>query len=283
VTPDALDAWTLQVIQEFAVLGVVENDRFDFKADLQPAEPQRKTVTAFANSNGGFLVYGVTNDRHVEGVTNVELVRDFGSKLRDGLSPSVDFEFAPHPHGLPNGRLVYVCHIPRSKRGPHAAYLNGAWTFLKRTAAGTNEPMTYEEIRDAFTETARRKGELAWLAADVKRIGELAYHMNVTGSHSGWKLDLLLSRFDASQIRTLTVSVFGFLQVPGLVEDLQSLVARCMKVDALLAPLAAFAMSPRDRSYSGAPSDPLGTVHQQLPQIIFVAERIVKMLEERLR
>jgi len=142
VIPETLQGWTLAKIQDIAAAGVIENDRFDLKADLQPAEHQRKTVAAFANSEGGFLVFGVTNDRRVEGVTNVELVRDFGSRIRDHLSPSVDFRSAHHPHTLSNARLVYVLRVPRSPRGPHAVYLNGAWTFLKRTAAGSNEPMT---------------------------------------------------------------------------------------------------------------------------------------------
>jgi len=174
VIPDTLDGWTLEKIHEIAAAGVTENDLFDFKADLQPPEHQRKTVAAFANSDGGFLVFGVTNDRRVEGVANTELARDFGSKLGEDLSPSVEFRFGVRPHVLPSGRFLYVAHVPKSPRAPHAVYVNGAWTFLKRTAAGSNEPMTYEEIRLAFQDTENRRTKLALLSSELSAIGFIA-------------------------------------------------------------------------------------------------------------
>lgn len=171
--PETLDGWTLEKIQEIAAAGVIENDRFDFKANLQPPEHQRKTVAAFANSDGGFLVFGVTDDRRVEGVPNAELPRDFGGKLRDGLSPSVDFRFGAR-HALPGDRFLYVARIPKSSRAPHAVYVNNAWNFLKRTAAGTNDPMTYEEIRLAFQDTENRRTKLALLSSELSAIGSIA-------------------------------------------------------------------------------------------------------------
>jgi predicted HTH transcriptional regulator len=176
--PDTLAGWTLPIIEALARAGVIENDRFDLKADLQAADHQRKTVAAFANSEGGFLVFGVTNDRRVVGVRNPELVRDFGGKLRDNLSPSVEFRFAERPHTLPSGNLVYVAHVSKSTRGPHAVYVNNAWALLRRTAAGNNDPMTYEEIRAAFTDARRRLRELAWLKAEVERLRVLAEKMH---------------------------------------------------------------------------------------------------------
>jgi hypothetical protein len=209
VIPDKLDAWTLEAIHEIAAAGVVENDRFDLKGDLQPAEHQRKVVAAFANSEGGFLVYGVTNDRRVEGVPNAELVRDFGSKLRDGLAPSVDFRFADRPHVLPSGLFVYVAHIPRSARRPHAVYVNNAWTFLKRTAAGNNDPMSYEEIRGAILDAGRRETDLAWLRSEVTRVRDLAERLNIAVHRGPLDLDLLVARLDVSQLKALLLPVFG--------------------------------------------------------------------------
>ena len=93
--PTKLEDWTLEAIKAVAESGVNENDIYDFKADLQPADHQRKGVAAFANTRGGFLIFGVTNDRKLEGVENIELPRDFGVKLKTGLEPSVDSRGAP--------------------------------------------------------------------------------------------------------------------------------------------------------------------------------------------
>jgi hypothetical protein len=173
VIPTRLEEWTLDVIQEVADSGGNENDVYDFKGDLQDADGQRKIVAAFANTRGGFLIFGVTDDRKVEGVANVELPRDFGGKLKNGLEPSVEYRFVP-PIALGTGRLLYVAEVPRSARGPHAVLLKGSWAFLKRTAAGNNDAMSYEEIRLAFQDTETRRTKLALLSSELAHIGWVA-------------------------------------------------------------------------------------------------------------
>jgi hypothetical protein len=50
--PASLGGWTLSLVREIAASGIAENDWYDFKAGLQPAEHQRKIVAAFANTEG---------------------------------------------------------------------------------------------------------------------------------------------------------------------------------------------------------------------------------------
>lgn len=171
--PTRLDDWTREGIEAVAASGVNENDIYDFKADLQPADHQRKSVAAFANTRGGFLIFGVTNDRKLEGVPNAELPRDFGVKLKTGLEPSVEYRFRA-PLEVSPGRNIFVVEVPRSLRGPHAVSINGTWTFLKRTAAGNCDPMTYEEIRLAFQDTETRRTKLALLSSELSHIDWVA-------------------------------------------------------------------------------------------------------------
>lgn len=171
--PTRLEEWTLGAIQAVADSGVNENDIYDFKADLQPADHQRKSVAAFANTRGGFLIFGVTNDRKLEGVANAELPRDFGIKLKTGLEPSVEYRFR-EPLEVSAGKNIFVVEMPRSRRVPHAVSINGAWTFLKRTAAGNNDPMSYEEIRMAFQDTETRRIKLVHLSSELDHLFFLA-------------------------------------------------------------------------------------------------------------
>jgi hypothetical protein len=173
VIPSRLEDWTFEAIQAVADSGVNENDIYDFKADLQPADHQRKSVAAFANTRGGFLIFGVTNDRKLEGVPNAELPRDFGTKLKTGLEPSVEFRFRA-PLEVSTGRSLFVVEVPRSLRVPHAVFVSGTWTFLKRTAGGSNDPMTYEEIRLAFQDTETRRTKLALLSSELAHIDWVA-------------------------------------------------------------------------------------------------------------
>ncbi len=185
-------------------------------------------------------MFGVTNDRRVEGVTNVELVRDFGSRIRDHLSPSVDFRSAHHPHTLSNARLVYVLRVPRSPRGPHAVYLNGAWTFLKRTAAGSNEPMTYEEIRLAFQDTETRRTKLALLSSEL--------------SHLDWVAERLLREIQENASTDGVVNDWAWMTrypttvIDTILGDAYSLFADKTDLAAVLTVLRPCASSSRARS-----------------------------------
>jgi hypothetical protein len=279
VIPTALEHWSLEVVRQLAASGVLENDFYDFKADLQPADHQRKAVAAFANTGGGFLVFGVTNDRQVNGVQNAEMVRDFGNKLTTGLEPSVEYAFAT-PHVVTQGSWVFICHVPRSTRGPHAVLAKDAWVFYKRTASGSCVSATRDEIRSAFLDSGRRQSELAWLRADVQRIRDLAYRVNLKSFKRAYDLDVLLTRMEASQLRTLLVSVFEYIgRSSTLVAGLQELVERCGKIDVALAAMAQHAMRDRDRSYSGTGVDAHDLVRHHVPDTVMLADRLLLELD----
>jgi len=68
MVPDRLEDWTIKRVEQLAARGVYESDSFDLK-EMLPARPDdsgkfrlKKACAAFANSAGGFLVFGVTND-----------------------------------------------------------------------------------------------------------------------------------------------------------------------------------------------------------------------------
>jgi hypothetical protein len=172
--PSRLQDWTLELVREIAASGMTENDWFDLKRDLQAkVDHQRKVVAAFANTQGGFLVFGVTNGRIVQGVENSELPRDFGNKLKQDLSPSVAFRFA-NPLRVSETAFVWICEVPRSQRGPHAVNVNDHWVFPRRTESGSNVSMNVEEIRLAFQDTEMRRSKLALVASELELIEAIA-------------------------------------------------------------------------------------------------------------
>jgi hypothetical protein len=256
--PASLSGWTLDVVREIAASGIPENDWYDFKADLQTADHQRKIVAAFANTQGGFLVFGVNNNREVVGLDKPELARDFGIKLSKDLFPSPGFEFGP-PLRLDGNSFVWICQVPRSKRGPHAVLQNDSWVFPRRTESGSNVSMNVEEIRGAFLDSGRRASELACLRAEVARIHDLA-QTRMQSAVEAWGLEMLLTRFDASQVRTLAISVFSYLDNgTDLLKDIQELVRRSEIVDAIFVPIVAHKLSPRTEALAtqaDAPSTP---------------------------
>lgn len=293
--PETLGGWTLGAIDALLHQGVFESDRFDFKEKLPHKSDDKdklrlvKACASFANSNGGFLIFGVKDDKGLspsQRLVGFDPAEDFPERFGNfpsSAEASVEWTFRNPALRLQDGRLVHVAYIAPSPRRPHAVLDQERWWFCKRTSKGT-EVMSYEEVRDAFADAARRRGELGWLAAEVERIHELARHLNVMASSQGWDLDMLLSRFEAGQVRTLLVSVFSLLNDDStLVGDLHSIIDRCMKLDAVLAPAAAFAMRTRDRSYSGASTDPIGTVQGYLPTLVTDSGRVLERLKRRLK
>ncbi|MBK9002185.1 MAG: ATP-binding protein [Myxococcales bacterium] len=224
--PETLEGWTLPAICKLAASDVAENDSFDFKADLQDADNQRKAVAAFANGRGGFLVFGVTDKREVVGVTNEELPRDFQNKLGAEIDPAVDYKFGP---ALPvdSQRKVFVCHVPRSLRGPHAVKANGITAFYKRTPGGTTISLTRAEIVAGVTEAMPRRGDLPFLRNELQRIHDRAQQVNATIWREGvrWPLEeIAAGGFCETQVESLLPHVFHEIQGDaGLVRDLNDL------------------------------------------------------------
>ncbi len=127
--------WTEQDLVELIKDQVSESLTLDYKASaaLQKSDSKKselsKDVSAFANSAGGLLVYGIVENGHVP------------TYLDDGLDPTeISKEWIEHVlnsriarridglqiHAVPllqhsPGRYAYVVSVPASSRAPHMA------------------------------------------------------------------------------------------------------------------------------------------------------------------
>lgn len=109
---------------------VQENIHLDYKDSRAVRKDARddfaKDVSAFANSDGGFLIYGVQEKDHLpfeidEGVDDNEISREWiESAVITGISPRVEgVRILPIPRSPQ--RSLYVIEAPKSFRGPHQA------------------------------------------------------------------------------------------------------------------------------------------------------------------
>lgn len=269
--PERLTDWTLEFVNELAESRTHENEWFDFKGAVNAK--LREPLVAFANTFGGYLVFGVSNDRRLTGCDDA-LPRDFGNSVSSGIYPSATYNFGK-PLVLGAGKSIWICEIPKSKNVPHGLWDNNRWCFLKRTESGSNVSMTVEEIRHAFLETYKRLGSLSWLKEDATRIYRLADYLNIEIYHNRINLELLLSRFNVAQFRTLAVALHEDLNNGSLlVTDIQSLVANCDKVDSVLVALSSLTIIPRSQSVSRSSSDPLQGIVNTLINVMHESSRI---------
>ncbi len=169
VLPDQLEDWTIEVVRGLATEGRGETDRYDFKAELQKVD-HTKTCCAFANSRGGFLVFGVRQRGaagwHVEGVpADREFTAKFGKGIR--ADPTIQYSTSlALPVEGNGGRVVYVVHVPRSPVRPHLPTAKDERYFWKRTNVGC-EQMTLEEVRAEFMQYEERRERLKLLVVEL--------------------------------------------------------------------------------------------------------------------
>jgi hypothetical protein len=119
---------TLAELEQMIRDQVQENIHLDYKDSRAVRKDARddfaKDVSAFANSDGGVLIYGVQEKDHLpittdDGVDDSEISREWiEAAIMTGINPRVeDVRIRPIPKS--QGRSLYVIEVQKSFRGPH--------------------------------------------------------------------------------------------------------------------------------------------------------------------
>ncbi|MDA8154421.1 MAG: helix-turn-helix domain-containing protein [Acidithiobacillus sp.] len=94
-----------------------EGKTLEFKRDLSSPKPLLKTLVAFANSAGGFLVLGVTDDRQVVGI---EQPLDEEERLCNLIADAIAPRLVPNIELLTiEGKTLLVVEVYPSGQRPH--------------------------------------------------------------------------------------------------------------------------------------------------------------------
>lgn len=192
--PSDLGQWSFSTVVDLVKRHEYEPGSFDYKAVLSATKSEgtaplldaiRRTVCSMANSDGGFILFGV-QDRQVSveapegrivGIpTGGDLRKEFGDKIAD-VQPDVFFDASPRPIPVPTrpGHGVFVVHIPPSMRRPHMVEPKGV--FYRREGGGSARPMTVSEVRDQMVFSQERLRKLELLRLHVTRFERMARRM----------------------------------------------------------------------------------------------------------
>ena len=135
-----------------ALPGNTDGDKKEFLAD----------VSSFANSLGGWLIYGVTEKRDGNnkatgmpesagglGEINAdEVIKRLEAILRDGVDPRITGVQIKPLSGFSNGSVILI-HVPKSWNSPHMVTFQQSSKFYARNNAGKYQ-LDLGEIRSAF-------------------------------------------------------------------------------------------------------------------------------------
>ena len=134
-----------------------ESKNIEFKAALpKESEKYTKTVIAFANTQGGKLVFGVDDKtRQVTGIGEDELFRMMDS-ISNAISDSCEPQIVPNiePQTVDGETVIVVTVAPGANR-PYYLKSKGrdSGTFIR--VAGTSRPAHPEKIKELEMEGAR--------------------------------------------------------------------------------------------------------------------------------
>jgi len=244
--PATLEEWNIGTIMHLLVQGYHESETFDFKEMLPHKDDERgkqrtvKTCCAFANSSGGFLIYGVkdaTTGGSIEGhLAGIDPADDFPEQFGNypqKCTPSITWDFKNPPVKLENGNVIHVIHVPRSWNAPHCIEApNNLRCFPKRTNKG-NEDMSYEEIRMAFLQYYEKRLKLQLLQAELKNIKQHAE--DLTKTYPDAQVKFGVGEFSLTVIETVLADTYTILaEHRDLLEILDEIRNHCRVANNLL-------------------------------------------------
>jgi hypothetical protein len=182
-----------------------ESRTLEYKRELPGGTDEAKKefladVTAFANTAGGLLLYGVEEDPEERGVpraivgvgeANVDAVKQrLTSLLHDGVIPSLAEQVTLHDFVVPpTPTPVIAVAVPRSLVAPHRVVTGRANCFWRRSDAGKYEPDVPElrrmfvnaqslfEEADAFRRERLRRIAAREIREDVAAASQLFVHV----------------------------------------------------------------------------------------------------------
>lgn len=212
--PSKLSEWNYKVVKQLAEK-YLETDKFDFKYQIRSRDPEYSksiinTTCAFANTMGGFLVFGLhdigAGRLEIEGVEwSDDLAKEFGDKIKS-INPTVYFDFLNPPIEIPaKSKVVFVVYVPPSPDRPH---MTDEGRFYYRTNEG-NKIMSYEQVKESFLRYEERRHKMNLLYIELISNLSVAKGMLVTEQID---TNYSLLSFDTDVISDLLPDIYSIIQ-----------------------------------------------------------------------
>lgn len=166
-----LEISTFDDLQNLIQNKIMESNYLEYKSEIGNRDKVTKQVTAFANSNGGFIVYGILEKDHLP----IEIKWISGSNKKEQIESMITTTIHPllstytiipiiNPDNIK--QAIYVLKINVSFDAPHMASNNKYYIRRKYKS----EPMEDSEVRQLIFE----RGIKHALVSEIKYNFELA-------------------------------------------------------------------------------------------------------------
>jgi Putative DNA-binding domain len=224
--PRSLSEWNYDRVKELVDRGYLEDDAYDFKLAMKSSDPKlidkiRILSCAFANTDGGFIIFGVEDwgnkkEDRIAGIQKSDdLAKEFGDILME-IDPVPYFDFKNPPLKIPNKNTVlFIAHILQSPERPHM--YDGK--FYYRGNKG-NETMTHQQVKEYFLRYEERRSKLKLLYTEIfsnsiiaQEIIEVSNKEITSNSHTQERfLHYSPLRFEVTVISSILPDIFSIIQ-----------------------------------------------------------------------
>jgi ATP-dependent DNA helicase RecG len=202
----------MEALELIDLIALGETSTVQFKRTLEDTNDLAKELCAFANTNGGMILFGVEDDGTITGLSP-EHVRDLASKVANMASQVVREPVYPTSEVVAvNQTRLLVIRVPESAAKPHFDRNGAIWV---KVLADKRRVTSREELRRMFEETGffrmDRQPVSRSSVADLDLDSFSEFHQKVVGeslAESGLDLDRLLENHN--------VAIDGCLTLAGL-------------------------------------------------------------------
>jgi hypothetical protein len=163
----SVDAWTKETLDELVRDKWQESIVVEFKRDLGTRVDRKevaKDVCAFANTSGGWIVYGVDEQTNAQGIkvagsivplTDPNTAQRIDDIIAEAIVPPVRYRSKTIPYGT--GSCVLL-RIEPSTSALHMVQAYDEFRYYRRTEKAAR-PMPEPEVRQALEQIARREAD----------------------------------------------------------------------------------------------------------------------------
>ncbi len=173
---------TLEDVKKLVDARIEEGLTLDYKRELGKNEEIAKDVCAFANTEGGTLIYGVA----CKGGVPISLSWIDGEKIDEKIQSIIATSIHPKLEGVnvflcPNPvnekQAVFILEVPRSPAAPHMS----GYRYYKRRGS-ISVPMNHDEVKNAMFGLGRNAALRFEISANLSLIKRTRALFNRVGS-----------------------------------------------------------------------------------------------------
>ena len=166
---------------------IAECTEYDFKGDLERKKPRHwlKSVSAFANTQGGAIYFGVSNDGTVTGLADPQGDSDFISeKINAHLDPIPDWSLTPTEDD--QGNKLLELFVRPGQFTPYYLYLDGSRQAYVRSGNESKQATSRELLNLVLKGTNRSWDALPTKETMAAHSFKMLAHEYTERTHLPW-------------------------------------------------------------------------------------------------